>query len=131
MGVKDQGRVKRMVIRMDVHIQYMAATDETLVYITVADFNGSRQNYLTVAPGGALEYHVATGGGAIEPLLRLNGRNGTEVLRAIAAKVGETMPPDQAVERHLKDAIQVRDRLLVVIEKSYLSNDQGRDKRGD
>lgn len=52
-------------------------------------------------------------GGSVQPSLVM----GREMFEAILRAGSDIMPPDAGTERHLKDAIAVRDRLLAIVEK--------------
>lgn len=40
----------------------------------------------------------------------------TAVIAALATGIGDVLPPDRAMDRHLRDAVGVRDRLLAIVE---------------
>lgn len=56
-------------------------------------------------------------GGRVEPSLRLPA----ETLHALLAEAEKVIPASHATERHLSDAISVRDRLLALVEDGWAS----------
>lgn len=86
---------------VDVYI-YDSSPHKTTLFKMRTD--GHLQSNVSVDPGGELPS---------EPTLILP----IEVFKLLAEKALEDMPPSTATVQHLKDAIQVRDRLLSIVEK--------------
>lgn len=70
------------------------------------------------ADGGWEEIPIAEGahaGEPVKPTLELP----TDALEAIIAAAGDVLPPSAATDRHLRDAVEIRDRLLALVERTH------------
>lgn len=70
----------------------------------------------SIAADGTITWETQDPMATIPPLLRLD----RDVLGALAAALADVQPPSSAMQKHLDDAIGVRDRLLVLIESGIL-----------
>lgn len=61
---------------------------------------------------GSVQERLAVGEDAGEPSLVIS----EDALKALISQAGDHLPPSSASDRHLADAISVRDRLLSMVE---------------
>jgi hypothetical protein len=77
-------------------------------------FGSSPEGTVIFNPDGSVRETIG-GAQRAEPSLTLDG----EALKAIIAEGGDHLPPSGAMQRHLDDAIGVRDRLLSLVEERW------------
>lgn len=104
----------------EAHVVWDPATDEAALYV-VEDAPGGR-TILEFTSDGVSRRTVIRNGDVNKPTLRLP-RQMLEAITAELVKQGYGPKPVadpnvSAAERHLSDAVAVRDRLLVIIERS-------------
>lgn len=91
---------------MRVDAQSKPGTDMMQVWIR-AD-HGQKPQVAYVDPDGRLTFEDVDPLKGADPTLELQG----EVWEAFLAKANGILPPSASTERHLQDAIKVRDRVL-------------------
>jgi hypothetical protein len=97
---------------MKIHIQYDIRTNTTKVYATGQFIQGQPRFYYVLNEGRlvAIEYKS---GDEVQPLFEVEDRT---FLSALAREITSVMPVEEATAAHLRDAMNVRDRLLTMLE---------------
>ena len=91
---------------MKVETRWKPGTDLMQVWIR-AD-HATKPQIAYVDPDGRLTFEEVAQGKDVAPTLELQG----DVWEALQAKINGILPPSAATERHLQDAIAVRERVL-------------------
>lgn len=94
------------------HVNKPWNVDYFEVYLSEKNFRGGGRTDFKVVNGELVGETVMEGAALAAPLLRLP----LDAVQALASALCETLPPDQAVVNHLKDAVNTRDRLLTIVE---------------
>lgn len=113
---------------MRCHIEHSFQTDSYRIWLyTRIGESGARVLQLVPPPEGERPpFHQwvreveAAGGAEVPPTIELP----RDALEAIVAKASDHLPPSAAAERHLGDAITMRDRMTALVE--YLVRDAAR-----
>jgi hypothetical protein len=92
---------------MDVHTQYRPGTTLIDIWLT-RDTPQGRMQHVVVGEDTWEDRRLEAGLKTPKPSLTLED----DVFRALIASGSDILPPSAATERHLADAIKVRDRLL-------------------
>ncbi len=95
------------------HIEKRWETDEVSIYLVERSHISSGQTYFKATESGVVGTTVSAGAAILEPLMRLP----LEAVEALALALSSSLPPSQAVSLHLKDATEVRDRVLSLLEQ--------------
>lgn len=99
-----------------VHVEYRWGTEHQDLYV-YQHLGGNRARWLQIVGHDQYEWVDTEDGSQIKPSLSLP----TGVLKAIVDAASETLPPSNQMAEHLKDAREVRDRLLALVERSPAS----------
>jgi hypothetical protein len=91
---------------MEVHTEWRVGTDIMDCWFLQRGFKETRQ--LVVKGPEEFEWRELSPGDKPAPSLSLPN----DVYRALTAKLNGVLPASEATERHLKDTIEVRNRLL-------------------
>jgi hypothetical protein len=94
---------------MKVVTQWRPGTDLIDVWIRQETFNGAV--LLRMKPDGLWEWEKVEPAESISPTFTLPG----DVFNALITEGADILPPSAATERHLADAIKVRDQLLALL----------------
>ena len=97
---------------MFAHIEHEWHTRWSKVWLYDKNLSGTVIYYPDKTHEPTMDHIMEFGTLPDEPSLYLS----PEMLKALGEAAVETLPPSQAVDRHLKDSIEVRDRLLTIIE---------------
>lgn len=102
---------------MEIHTEYRRGTSILDVWIWERGM-GSKPRQLIFKGAEEVEWREYEDGERLEgPSLSLPD----DVWRALSGKINGVLPASEATERHLKDAVEIRDRLLTLVEKGALS----------
>ncbi len=94
------------------HIEKDWRTSEVSVYLVDRDVVKGAQTYFQVKDGELWGTTITAGAEIPGPLMRLP----LEAVEALGQALANVLPPSAATQVHLTDAIEVRNRLLAVVE---------------
>ena len=103
---------------IEVHIQHDYTRDALSIYAYSNDTGAARRTYYTVDINGTLMVHTVDAGDEIAPLFVVPlWAQGADLMKALVAAATGVVEVTEATQRHLEDAMKVRDRLLTLIER--------------
>jgi hypothetical protein len=94
------------------------ATDDVKVYLYEVNQHSDQISYFKPGPNGMIGRTHKRSDVIPEDMAMVMP---AEALKAIVSAASESYPPSEVMDRHLKDAMTIRDRLLAMIEKRGLS----------